>query len=59
MPQTPALFALALTVLAAAGCAAPAALAPEGVSAARSPIYQALQDPGAAAYGKRPAQPAR
>lgn len=56
MTKTSALFALALTVLAAAGCAAPAALAPEGVSAAGSPIYQAMQEPGAGGFSKRAAQ---
>ncbi len=47
------LLTLALLATAAlAGCAAPAALAPQGPSAAGSPIYEAMQDPGVG-YAKR------
>jgi hypothetical protein len=49
------MITLALTTFAAlAGCAAPAALAPEGPSAAGTPLYEAMQEPGTApAFGKQ------
>lgn len=47
------ILTLALVATAAlAGCTASAALAPEGVSAAGTPIFEAMQEPEAG-YSKR------